>query len=229
VTLRTAVLLAAGWGDADAVRAALSVIDGRRNGARSFEATVRTAYALFAQALANVPHSALAEAARRAWRQQRHELFEFVAPLTAEFVRRGYVVALISGSPHEVVAAAAADLGIPHSFGVRLATENGRCLAEVERAPGLPGGKLRCLSELRDRQPVALSRSLAMGNDPSDIEVLDAVGTGVAFEPSKELEAVARTRGWHLANRATVHDLCLRLITQPDDRDAPTMRNEHEH
>lgn len=215
-TLGAAVLreLPSAGGDSGAM--ALAAIEARGSGPTSFQATVEQVYTHYAAAVAGVPHETLKEASRRAWAVSRPELFNFVVPFLGELRRREYVTVLISGSPEEAVEVAAVDLGIEHYYGARVAVAAGRCLARLERTPGYPGEKIRCLQEMRERVALDLSRSLAIGDSASDIELLDAVGFPVAFEPDMEMAAVAWERGWPCADRETVLQVSLGLLADND-------------
>lgn len=193
--------------------AALAAIDGRAGTPVSFRTTVDEVYTGYTAAVAGLPHPMLVQAARRAWHAERHAVFDFVAPLLHELALRDHILVLISGSPHELIEEAADDLGIPHRFGARVAVAEGHCLARLERAPGYPGEKIRCLTELAAHLPIDLSRSIALGNSASDIEILTAVGAPVAFEPDQELSAAAQRHGWSIADRGTALELCLNTIT----------------
>ncbi|MEE1926860.1 haloacid dehalogenase-like hydrolase [Streptomyces sp. TRM 70351] len=184
------------------------------SGPRLFQSTVEQVYTHYAAAVAGVPYEMLKAASRRAWAVSRPELFDFVVPFLEELRRRGYVAVLISGSPEEAVEVAAADLGIQYSYGARVAVAAGRCLARLERAPGYPGEKLRCLQVLRERVPLDLSRSLAIGDSASDIELLNVVGYPAAFEPDMEMATVARERGWPCVDRETVLQVSLGLLVE---------------
>lgn len=205
-------------------KAALDVIGSRSETSASFNTTTHQVYAHYSAAIQGLPHHALVDASQRAWAAQRNKLFGFVRPLLRELSTRGYVLALISGSPHEAVMTAAEDLGIPHFCGAQIAVTAGLCEGGLVRAPGLPGAKVRCLTELAKTQPLDLPASLALGNTASDIGLLEAVGYPFAFEPDEVLAAAAQRRGWTLTDRNTALGDCRLAMTGPgrDESENPT-------
>jgi phosphoserine phosphatase len=84
------------------------------------------------------------------------------------------------------------------------------CATELEVAPGrlrmwngriagehMSGGaKLRAVRILAARHGLDLSRSYAYGDSASDSEMLEAVGRGIAVNPTPHLARAARKRGW---------------------------------
>jgi HAD superfamily hydrolase (TIGR01490 family) len=84
------------------------------------------------------------------------------------------------------------------------------CATELEVAPGAArswsgridgehmsgGAKLRAVTELAARYEIDVARSYAYGDSVSDVQMLDAVGYGVAVNPTRRLARVARGRGW---------------------------------
>jgi HAD superfamily phosphoserine phosphatase-like hydrolase len=84
------------------------------------------------------------------------------------------------------------------------------CATELEVAPGLlrmwngriagehvrGGAKSRAVRMLAARHGLDLSRSYAYGDSAGDREMLEAVGHGIAVNPTRHLARVARKRGW---------------------------------
>ncbi|WP_159011876.1 HAD family hydrolase [Streptomyces sp. NRRL F-5123] len=201
----------------NAAGAALAAVADRGAVRKSFRDTVETVYAHYTAAIDGLPHQVLEEAARRAWQECRAGVFPFVRPVLSAAARRGYVTAVVSGSPEEAVAQAASDLGIAHAYGARAETAEGRCRARLLRAPGRPGQKIRCLHDLGVRQPLDPARSIALGNSMSDAGLLAVVGHPIAFEPDAELAALARCHGWPVVDRTTAERVCLDAMVRCHD------------
>jgi phosphoserine phosphatase len=84
------------------------------------------------------------------------------------------------------------------------------CATELQVPPGRPrmwngriagehmsgGAKLRAARMLASRHGLELSRSYAYGDSAGDVEMLKAVGHGIAVNPTPHLARVARKRGW---------------------------------
>ncbi|WP_420829615.1 HAD family hydrolase [Nannocystis pusilla] len=108
----------------------------------------------------------------------------------------GVALYIVSSSPHEIVALLAADLGVTDCDGSRFAARDGRYTGDCHSMPGALGGKLTLLRQFAAARGASLSRSLALGNGPGDIEVLGAVGRPLVFEAGPPLSAIARTNNW---------------------------------
>ncbi|WP_328958005.1 HAD family hydrolase [Kitasatospora purpeofusca] len=208
---------------AGAALTAIDAIDGRADQSAAFLTTVDEVYVNYTATVTGLPHPMLIQAASRAWQAERHAVFDFVPVLLAELTARGFVLALISGSPQEVVEEAGSALGIPHCYGARVAVVDGHCQGRLERAPGYPGEKTRCLADLTAKVPIDLSRSVALGDSASDIEILNAVGHPVAFEPDQELSTAAHRYGWPTADRDTALRTCVNSI----ESTSPNPPNRH--
>jgi len=84
------------------------------------------------------------------------------------------------------------------------------CATELELAPGSPriwsgriigepmsgGVKLRALRTIAARYGLDLARCYAYGDSAGDQQMLEAVGHGIAVNPTRRLARVARKRGW---------------------------------
>ncbi|WP_329028395.1 HAD family hydrolase [Streptomyces sp. NBC_00690] len=197
---------------AGAALTAIGVIEGRAEKSASFLTTVDEVYTNYTTMVAGLPHSMLVQAAGQAWQAERHAVFDFVPVLLADLTARGFVLALISGSPQEMVKEAGSALGISHCYGAQVTVVEGHCQGRLERAPGYPGEKTRCLADLAAQIPLDLPRSLTLGNSASDIEILNAVGHPVAFEPDQELSTAAQRHGWPSADRDTALRTCVNSI-----------------
>jgi phosphoserine phosphatase len=85
------------------------------------------------------------------------------------------------------------------------------CATELETAPGVAriwdgwirgvhmsgSAKLQAVTELAARYGIDLARSYAYGDSVGDVQMLEAVGYGVAVNPTRRLARVAREHGWH--------------------------------
>jgi HAD superfamily phosphoserine phosphatase-like hydrolase len=84
------------------------------------------------------------------------------------------------------------------------------CATEPEVAPDTPrvwsgriagehmsgSAKLRAVRMLAARHGLDLARSYAYGDSAGDLQMLEAVGHGIAVNPTRRLARVARQRGW---------------------------------
>ena len=141
------------------------------------------------------------DAAAAVWREVSGQVFDYARPLIRRLHDAGYRVLLVSGSPAEIVEAAAAGLGADGSAGARLATASGRYLPRILAAPAMPRGKTRALRALTAGEPEGPACTLALGNARSDAEVLRRVRHPFAFEPDRALARAAATHGWPVVGR----------------------------
>lgn len=197
-------LLAQGACDRVAAARIVAAVTAYREGRADRTRTVAIAYRHYARAVAETPPETVNKAAIRAWHRHRDDLFPFTVPLLAELRERGYLTILISGSPHEIVSVAAADLGIDYAQGARLLIRAGRFTDAVLVGTGLPDTKHRVLHQLARRARVSLDDSFGVGNSVADVRILRHVSRPLAFEPDSRLLATARALRWPVADRDDV-------------------------
>jgi HAD superfamily phosphoserine phosphatase-like hydrolase len=171
------------------------------DGELSHEAMTAGAHRIYAEGLAGLGIEEVRAAAAVVWQQVADQVFSYARPVISLLTTAGFRVLLISGSPAEVVELAAAELGVQGWHGASLRTAGGRYLPKIVSAPAMPGGKLQALRALTRARPVDLSSSLAVGNAPSDIELLKRVGRPYAFEPDQALRQVAESQSWPIVDR----------------------------
>jgi len=178
----------------------------------SHEECARDFYPAYAQALSGLHASLLRELGARSWQRHRDALFAHARPLVASLRAHGLMTCLLSGSPVEVIASAAADLGVDRFWGavpeLRAGIATGRLLA----GPALPGGKRAVLDALARETPVDWPASFAVGDSSSDVEILERVGLPIAFEPDPVLRRAAVDRGWPVENRGTLLETVHRIL-----------------
>ena len=135
------------------------------------------------------------------WATVNGRLFPFSRQLVADLADLGIASVLISGSPDEVITAAARDLRIRYARGAIASTHAGRYTGELGWTPGARGGKSAVIAELTRAVGVAFECVFAIGNSVNDAEVFHQSAYSVAFEPDDELTALAKANGWPIADR----------------------------
>lgn len=201
-----------GVGRGDGIAGVMAVVGRYRAGDIEFPEMVARSTAAYATALAGVEQAAVAALATETWREICGELFAFVRPLIARLRAAGITPYIVSSSPHEIVTQLAAELRVSDCDGSRFAVEAGRYTGVCESMPGAQGGKLTLLRRFAARHGAALSRSIALGNGPGDLEVLTAVGRPLVFEAGPPLFSIARERGWPQVDRHNVLDYVDRAL-----------------
>ncbi|MEK2476031.1 MULTISPECIES: HAD family hydrolase [Streptomyces] len=170
----------------------------------TYARTVADANAGFAAVLAGLPTAHVADAARRTWRRVEGDLFPFVPSLLSTLRGHGLHIVLLSGSPHEVIRAMAAHLGVRTCQGAVMAAPGGVYNGRVRLPTGVPGVKRRALGTLLRGHRIDFARSYALGNTDADAEILRLVGVPVAYEPDRGLRERAGRADWPIADRHSV-------------------------
>lgn len=207
-------LIGLGVCDPSAGRQALAAISGYHGGSAAVRHAPAAAecYAHLGRALAGAARPDVERAAAEAWPAARARIFPFAGDLVGLLHDAGLRTVLISGSPHEIVRLAAAELGIGEAHGMRAEFRSGRCTGALETTPALPGGKRAALLRATGGRPLERRTTFAIGNSPSDAEAFEQVGLAVAFEPDPVLRGWALERGWITADRRDVLAVCHDLI-----------------
>ncbi|MCP3162624.1 HAD family hydrolase [Myxococcus qinghaiensis] len=201
-------MVARGACEAELGQEFVSMVARHHAGDPDFYTTLAEVYQSLGRVVAGVAVPTVERTAEDVWAQARGRLFGFVRPLVRMLKSNGFLVALISGGPIELVHLVAHELGIDVYRAAVLDIRNSRYTGRVLQGPGLLGGKPSILRELEVLHQVCLSGSFAMGNSASDAEVFQLVGLPVAFEPTRQLAGLAARHGWQVVDR---HDV-LRVL-----------------
>ena len=154
------------------------LVDQSRTGEAAFADTLRQRIAL----LDGMPEERVEAAFERA------KLRDGVADLLAALNRSDVTTAIVTGGIEDGVRAALdrAGVGVDHLVANRLVVENG-AVAGVE-GPLLERGKDAVLEELVATADIDPSRTVAVGNDATDLPMLRLAGTAIGFEPEPLVE-----------------------------------------
>lgn len=163
--------------------------------------SARMAYQLYASMLGGVSTASVDAVVRQVWARKRHSLFSFVGPLLADLHADGFTVMLISGGPEDLVALAAAELGVELYRGLRLEAVDGVYTGKLSPFAGAPKHELA--EVLAGGKQIDWSQSLAAGDSLADANLLQRVGHPFAFEPTRSLGVRAQADGWQIADRGT--------------------------
>lgn len=161
-------------------------------------------YERYAASLEGQARHQVQRVARECWAGVKGRLFSFSRRLVEDLAELGISSMLISGSPDEVIQAAAQDLRIPYARGAIAGTRGGRYTGELVSTPGVRGGKSAAIAELAHGIGVAPECVFALGNSINDAEVFRRSVHSVAFEPDAELMALAAANDWLIADRSSL-------------------------
>ncbi|MGC9517025.1 MAG: phosphoserine phosphatase SerB [Methanomicrobiales archaeon] len=107
-----------------------------------------------------------------------------------ELKKRGYKIAIITGS-FEIISDHIKDkLDLDFAFSNVLLEEDGLLTGKVE-GPLVTGSKADVLKELAEEQKISLEECVAVGDGANDISMLKAVKLGIAFNAKPALKEIA--------------------------------------
>jgi phosphoserine phosphatase len=134
--------------------------------------------------------------ARQAYAEAvRPRLYPYARAVVQLARARGLQVIGITGVTQPLAEALAEDLGMDRVFGTPLAMRDG--CATGEAVWGSPAGwKEERLGPLMNDPASDLPESLGMGDSAADLPLLGRLGRPVVVNPSPEVAAQARERGW---------------------------------
>ena len=119
-----------------------------------------------------------------------------------ELKRRGYILAIISDSYTLATEWLKEKLGFDYTIANELSLENGKISGEIKMALGWDKAKEQCLKHsvckltalvhLAQKTEIPLGKCVAIGDNLSDVCMLEEAGLGIAFNPKHpKLEKVA--------------------------------------
>jgi HAD superfamily hydrolase (TIGR01490 family) len=135
------------------------------------------------------------------------QMHEPARALVREHQQQGDLVALVTATNDFVTAPIAAAFGIPDLIAVRL--ERGAGATITGRIAGVPSyreGKVTRVEEWLAGKGAHwgdFARISVYSDSPNDLPLLERATHPVATNPSPELEAIARQRGWRILNLFT--------------------------
>ncbi|GGU88050.1 hypothetical protein GCM10010178_92130 [Lentzea flava] len=170
-------------------------------------------YERYASSLAGQAQHQVQQAARECWTGVSGRLFPFSRRLVADLADLGIRSMLISGSPDEVIQVAAQDLRIPYARGAIAETDAGRYTGELASMPAVRDGKSAAVAELARGAGLVPRCVFAIGNSINDAGVFALSVHSVAFEPDRELTALAEGNGWLIADRICLPTLLTTVLS----------------
>ena len=114
---------------------------------------------------------------------------------------KGYTPAIISVSPHEVVALAAKELGVEIVYATKLNLNGHTYTNELVTFLHMPGGKKAVLNSLSE---AGKEISFAFGDTETDYEMLCVAKVPVPLNPTKGLKAMTDKMNWQSYDKDTV-------------------------
>lgn len=117
-------------------------------------------------------------------------------------VEAGDEVILAGPCPDFLMTEMVSELGAHSGLGIRPNLFGTRVQSYFDPIP-YGSEKLKCVREALERLELKLGDATAYASDASDLPLLEAVGTPVAVNPTPELEAIAKAKGWRILTWST--------------------------
>ena len=142
---------------------------------------------------ANLSAAQLEQAAKIVFDEYKDQVYTYTRQLIKKLKDENYCLLAISGSQIEVISLIARHYG----FDDYLATvyeRSGNRFSGRKTVPSLD--KAKALGDLIQKHQLAIGGSMAIGDSASDAAMLEMVEQPIAFNPDRELFAVAMEHGW---------------------------------
>jgi HAD superfamily hydrolase (TIGR01490 family) len=110
----------------------------------------------------------------------------------------GRPVYIVTAASQELAETLALVLQLDGGIGFRSELEDGVYTGRAGGPLTYREGKAQAIRELAEREGIDLDASYAYSDSESDLPMLGAVGNPVAVNPDRELERVAREKGWQV-------------------------------
>jgi HAD superfamily hydrolase (TIGR01490 family) len=125
----------------------------------------------------------------------KDQTYAYTRDLVRELKAKGYLLFIISGSPHEIVARFADYYGFDDFIGTEHHQKDGKFTGEItirSHNKHLP------LQAFLDKHNVTHEGSISVGDSNGDIAMLEMTEQPIAFNPDEALYKHARKHGWKI-------------------------------
>lgn len=164
-----------------------------------YEDYIMSVVRVYEQYIGGKKEKVVKKCALRVIQEQRNHMYRFTRDLIKKCRSEGYYLVAVSGSPHEIVEMFVRTMRFDAAFGTVYEVKNGKYT-----------GKILLDNTVRDKSKVIrlfledygldadFQKSLAVGDTQGDVPTLSMVGGPIAFNPNKNLLAVAKKKGWRI-------------------------------
>jgi HAD superfamily hydrolase (TIGR01490 family) len=125
--------------------------------------------------------------------QYKDQVHVYTRDLIHTLKQQGYLLFAISGSQQEIIQKLADYYDFDDFVGTTYVQQDGQFTGEKIVALG---GKHNVLKQLVNNHNASYEASIAVGDSEGDINMLEAVETPIAFNPSQKLYTHARENNW---------------------------------
>lgn len=148
---------------------------------------------VFQDALAGMSVDAYQAAVDTVFDTYKEQVYTYTRDLVARLKREGYLLFAISGSPQQALDKIGELYGFDEVIGAQYEQKNGAFTGNIELAHVRKG---EILQELVTIHNATWQGSVAVGDSPSDVAMLELVEQPIAFNPTDDLYKLAMSKQW---------------------------------
>lgn len=151
---------------------------------------------LFTAHLSSIPLELFDATAAEIVKTSGHKIYNYTLALLKHLKSEGYHLLAISGSQQEIVDQFAKLYGFDAWIGSLYERDKNGFTGKIARL--VPSNKHLIVTSYAHEHDFSLDNMLAIGDSGGDISLLEMAAEPIAFNPSEELLAVARQKGWKI-------------------------------
>jgi len=165
----------------------------RREHREAFHAYEKELITVYEHALPNIGEEQFMYCVRAVADEYKTQVYTFTRDLAKKLKQQNYTLIAISGSHREIVEPVARQYGFDIFLGTEYERRNGRFTGKVKIGSKDKHIKLK---QLINTHNLDTKGSYGVGDSKSDASMLELVDNPIAFNPDRELFAIAQDHGW---------------------------------
>lgn len=163
-----------------------------------YESYIAKVVEVFGEQLQGKPYEEVSYIAGEVVEEKKDRVYRYTRDLIARLAKEGYFILGISHSPKFIVDGFAYEHGFDKVYGTFYASgASGNFTGEIEDKE-LIFNKAAILTRAVRKEGLRLAGSVAVGDTESDISLLEAVESPIAFNPNQALYDHAKRRNWEI-------------------------------
>ncbi|MFZ1987488.1 MAG: HAD-IB family hydrolase [Minisyncoccia bacterium] len=161
-----------------------------------YQTYVKKVVDMFGSQIKGIPYGDVADAAGEIIEEKKDRVYRYTRDLVADLKKKGYFLLAVSHSPKFIVDGFGYEAGFDKVYGYFYTTgASNQFTGEVEDEE-IISNKAAVLQRAIRKEGFTLEGSVGVGDTESDIPMLEAVETAIAFNPNQKLYTHAKRRGW---------------------------------
>lgn len=150
---------------------------------------------VYEDALPDLPTKTFDKVAEEVAKEYKPQVYTYTRELAAKLKKTGYILIAISGSHKELIGHVAKQYGFDIWVGTTYERTDGRFTGK-KYVPSID--KKTVLRDIIEDKELDAHDSFGVGDSKSDAAFLGMVDNPIAFNPDRELFALAKTNGWNI-------------------------------